>query len=367
MGLMPLREIIQRANSINSTELPRENLRVDIDLHGFQNENIITLLNMPKNHDSGAIKVRVPIYSLDELESYPFSGEGQELDLLAWYSSFHYGERDWGIYILRSGIYKIANALIAGGFQPDSAIAKAQEVLIRHEQAHFQTDLAITSLELATDTPIFIQARHVMNKLNPGWHETEEGLANALARRTIKTAPKTALDDFLNNSPSGYRDWAKYKPAGDSKSWKKVLDQLIHHGPPLRLHAEIAAEVSNTLATKYFKDIPVYEVYDIPGGDVNGAYLMGPISNIVETDTFTADLNKLAKGQPIYKKKWTGVKAKLASGNVVGVHLELINKIKSIYSVRIDGEARAGLTLDAAIWKAIAAGHHDELYRRLSK
>lgn len=367
MGLMPLRDVINRSNSINSGQSPRENLRVDIDLHGLRNENGITLLHAPKNHDSGAIKVRVPIYSLDESESYPFNGEGQELDLLAWYSSFHYGERDWGIYILRSGIYKIANALIAGGFPKEVAIAQAQEVLIRHEQAHFQTDLAITSLELATDTPIFVQARHVMNKLNPGWHETEEGLANALARRTIKIAPKTALDDFLNNSPSGYRDWAKYKLAGDSKSWKKVLDQLVHHGPPLRLHTEIALEVSSTLAPKYFKDIPVYEVYDIPGGDINGAYLMGPISNIVETDTFTADLNKLAKGQPIYKKKWIGVKAKLASGNVVGVHLELINKIKSIYSVRIDGEARAGLSLEATVWKAIAAGHHDELYRRLSK
>jgi len=367
MGLMPLREIIYRSSSVNSAESPLENLRVDVDLHALRNENKISLLHAPKNHDSGAVKVRIPIYSLDESETYPFNGEGQELDLLAWYSSFHYGERDWGIYILRSGIYKIANALIASGFSADSAIAQAQEVLIRHEQAHFQTDLAITSLELANDKPIFVQARHGMKKLNPGWHETEEGLANALARRTIKTAPKTALDDILNNSPSGYRDWAKYKPTGDSKSWKKVLDQLVHHGPPLRLHTEIVAEVSNTLAPKYFKDIPVYEVYDIPGGDVNGAYLMGPISNIVETDAFTADLKKLAKGQPIYKKKWTGVKAKLASGNVVGVHLELINKIKSIYSVRIDGEARAGLTLDAAIWKAIAAGHHDELYRRLSK
>jgi hypothetical protein len=367
MGLLPLREIIQRSNSIGPTDLPRENLRADVDLHGLRNENRVILLHAPKNHDSGAVKVRIPIYSLYESEPYPFNGEGQELDLLAWYSSFHYGERDWGIYILRSGIYKIANALISSGFPADSAIAQAQEVLIRHEQAHFQTDLAITSLELANDKPIFVQARHGMKKLKPGWHETEEGLANALARRTIKIAPKIALDDFLNNSPSGYCDWAKYKPVGDSKSWKKVLDQLVHHGPPLRLHTEVAAEVSNALALKYFKDIPVYEVYDIPGGDVNGSYLMGPISDIVETDAFTADLNKLAKGQPIYKKKWTGVKAKLASGNVVGVHLELINKMKSIYSVRIDGEARAGLTLDESIWMAIAAGHHDELYRRLSK
>ena len=367
MGLTPLRDIIQRSNSIRGAEQTLENLRVDNDLHKLRNENRVTLLNAPKHHDSGSIKVKIPIYSLDELGSYPFNGEGQELDLLAWYTSFHYGERDWGIYLLRSGIYKFANALIAGGFPSDLAIAQSQELLIRHEQAHFQTDLGITSLELAIDRPIYVESRRRMKLLNPSWHETEEGLANALARRMIKKAPKTAFNDFLDNSPSGYCDWAKYKPAGDAKNWKKVLDQLVKHGPPFILHTEIAAEVSNSLAPKYFKDIPVYEVYDIPEGDINGAYLMGPISDIVETETFTADLNKLAKGQPIYKKKWAGVKAKLASGNVVGVHLELINKIKAIYSVRIDGEARAGLSLDAAIWKAIAAGHHDELYRRLGK
>ena len=367
MGLMPLRDIIHRSDSIRAAEQPIAELRVDIDLHKLRNENKVTLLHAPKHHDAGSIKVKIPIYSLDESERYPFNGEGQEVDLLAWYASFHYGERDWGIYLLRSGIYKVANALIAGGFPSDLAIAQSQEFLIRHEQAHFQTDLGITSLELATDRPIFVESRRRMKQLNPSWHETEEGLANALARRMIKKTPKSALDSFLDNSPSGYCDWAKYKPAGDSKNWKKVLDQLVKHGKPLILHTEIAAEVSNTIAPKYFKDIPVYEVYDIPGGDINGAYLMGPISNIVETETFTTDLNKLAKGQPIYKKKWAGVKAKLASGNVVGVHLELINKIKAIYSVRIDGEARAGLSLDAEIWKAIAAGHHDELYRRLGR
>jgi hypothetical protein len=94
---------------------------------------------------------------------------------------------------------------------------------------------------------------------------------------------------------------------------------------------------------------------------------MGPISDIIETHTFQLDLAKLAKGQPVYKKKWIGVKKKLAAGNLVGVHLELINKVNSIYSVRIDGEARAGLTCDFSLWSAIAAGHHDELYRRLTK
>ena len=197
MGLIPLRDIIHRSDSIRASEQPIENLRVDIDLHKLRNENKVTLLHTPKHHDSGSIKIKIPIYSLDESERYPFNGEGQEIDLLAWYTSFHYGERDWGIYLLRSGIYKVANALIAGGFPSDLAIAQSQELLIRHEQAHFQTDLGITSLELATNRSIFVDSRSGMSQLLPGWHETEEGLANALARRMIKKTPKSALDSFL--------------------------------------------------------------------------------------------------------------------------------------------------------------------------
>jgi hypothetical protein len=53
--------------------------------------------------------------------------------------------------------------------------------------------------------------------------------------------------------------------------------------------------------------------------------------------------------------------------NNISADLELINKVDSIYSVRIDGEARAGLNCDYSLWSAIAAGHHDELYRRLGK
>ena len=368
MALTPLQEIISSvrqmppfANSSDDTN------SLDIDLEAKRNLGAVVLINKTKSFDSGNSQVRVPVYSRDEMKDFPSGTEAPAVDLLAWYSSYHYGEFGWGIYILRSGIYRVANALIDGGYPEDEALETAQQILLRHEQTHFQTDLAITSIEFALDAPLFIEARRNMKTVIPGWHETEEGFANALARRMIKKKPKDAFDEFLNSSPAGYRDWKRYTPAKDVQSWNRVIRELLDHGPRRISHTHLAAEVSNKIAPYYFPDIPVYEVYDIPNGDLNGAYIMGPISDIVETQTFQLDLAKLAKGQPVYKKKWIGVKKKLAAGNLVGVHLELINKVESIYSVRIDGEARAGLTCDFSLWSAIAAGHHDELYRRLGK
>jgi len=368
VALTPLQNIISRVEQISPFAMPPDDVnRPDIDLHAKRNLGSVILINGSKTFDSGNSQVKVPIYSREEMKEFPENPEGLAIDLLAWYTSYHYGVFGWGIYILRSGIYRVANALIAGGYPKEDAIETAQILLLRHEQTHFQTDLAITSLELALDTPLFVDARRKMKLNAPGWHETEEGFANALARRMIKKKPKDAFDDFLNSSPKGYRDWKRFTSTKDAQSWNQVIRELIDYGPRRILNIELAAEVSNKLAPYYFPEIPVYEVYDIPNGDLNGAYIMGPISDILETQTFKLDLAKLAKGQPIYAKKWIGVKKKLAGGNLVGVHLELINKVDSIYSVRIDGEARAGLNCDYSLWSAIAAGHHDELYRRLGK
>jgi hypothetical protein len=366
MALTPLREIINRVRQlapISSQEVFE--VPADIVLRQLRENDRVVLVNRPKGFDSGISSSGIPIYDLDEMAEYPFRGEGESIERLAWYISYHYGELGWGIYITRSGIYKVANALIAGGYPESEAIEQARALLLRHEQTHFQTDLGITSLEIASNRPIFIEARRTMNAKSPGWHSAEEGFANALARRQMKK-PKDAFDTFLDSSPVGYRDWKKYKPAGDSQTWNMVLTKLLHNTKNGFVPSEIASEVSNLVAPKYFADIAVYEVYDIAGGDLRSAYFTGPIKEIVESPSFLEDLEKLAKGQPSYRKKWQGVKAKLAGGNLVGVHFEVINKAKKLHSVRIDGEARAGLQRDLN-WTAVAAGHHDELYRRLGK
>lgn len=322
----------------------------------------IFLVDGPEWIDSGSTPRATPIYAPEEQAEYPFRGEGDAVDRLAWYQSYHYGFGNWGIYLLRSGIYKVANALISAGAEPSSSISLAREFLLRHEQTHFQTDLGVTSLEIASNKSFFIPTRRHLSKIKPGWHLTEEGLANSYGYRTLKKN-KIFIDKFLSTSPVGYRDWRQFKNSTDLQTWSEILQDFLKsaQGHPL-----LSTYLSNKISLTYFKDIPVYEVYDISYGNAGSSYFMGSIPQIVETPEFEKDLRKLCKGQPSYAKKWNGVKLKLTSGNLVGVHFEAISKTKSIYTVRIDGEARAGLR-HGSDWQAIAAGHHDELYRRLNR
>jgi hypothetical protein len=191
----------------------------------------------------------------------------------------------------------------------------------------------------------------------------EEGLATSLGRRSLKSASHF-LDSILNSSPTGYCDWSLYKSSQDGWTWKSIIEELVNPISQINSYS-LAAETANIIAPKYFGDIPIYEVDDVMNFALGDSNFLGSISNIIETEEFQKDMKKLLKGQPNYRKKWETTKNKLASGNSIGVHLELINKKKAIHSVKIDGEARAGIQKSSS-WLAIAAGHHDELYRRLN-
>jgi hypothetical protein len=357
MNAGPLSEIFRELKSIDGAYQSE-------DPNGDQTTSISKtfLTDAPESFDSGSFPRGIPIYFPEEQEEFPFRGEGDAIELLAWYRSYHYGLDKWGIYLLRSGIYKVANALLGAGIEPSLALSRARDFLIRHERTHFQTDFGVTSLELATRQNIFIPARKKLRSVAPGWHETEEGLANSYGYRSLKK-DKKFINSFLSTSPTGYRDWRKYKGITDLETWQAILSDFImtNNGQYL-----FTSHIANEVSLKYFNEVPVYEIYDIAGGNPNSSYFRGSISNIVETPEFEKDLRKLCMGQPVYSKKWNGVKNKLMGGNLVGVHFEAISRGKSLYSVRIDGEARAGLKQESE-WLAIAAGHHDELYRRLNR
>jgi hypothetical protein len=364
MASIPLSEIIsavqQLQNEYGTNRKPWLNPRLDtkdIDV------SRIRRITGPENFDSGPIKSGIPIYSDKDQEKSGQVPTNVSLEILAWYVSFHENLNLWGIYLSRKGIYSLANSLVSAGVTKGKSISLAKMFLVRHEQAHFQTDLGITSIELAQSRPIYLHARHKAGKENPPWNLKEEGLSNALARRSLKSE-RDKIDNFLNSSPLGYRDWAMYKASQDASNWQEVIKEL---SSPISavIGWSLAAETSNLIATKYFDEIPIYEVDDIFESELGDSNFLGPITEIIETPDFQKDMKKLLRGQPSYKKKWENTKRKLAAGNTVGVHLELINKKESIHSVQIDGEARAGIQkLDN--WFAIAAGHHEDVYRRLN-
>ncbi len=364
MATIPLSEIISAVqklpNEYGANRKPW--LNTDLDTKDIDVSRV-RRIGGPENFDSGTIKSGIPIYCDKDQEKSGQVPTNVSLEILAWYVSFHENFNLWGIYLSRKGIYSLANSLISTGATKGKAVSLAKLFLIRHEQAHFQTDLGITSIELAQSRPIYLHARHKTARQNPPWNLKEEGLSNSLARRSLKS-DRDKIENFLNSSPSGYCDWAMYKASQDSSNWQEVIKEL---SSPISTVTSwsFPAATSNFIATKYFDEIPIYEVDDIFESELGNSNFLGPIAEIIETSDFQRDMKKLLRGQPSYKKKWENTKRKLASGNTVGVHLELINKKESIHSVQIDGEARAGIQkLDN--WFAIAAGHHEDIYRRLN-
>jgi hypothetical protein len=365
MATNPLAEIInavrQLPNEYGINQTPWMNERYESPISDVSR---VRKVAGPKNFDSGPIRSGIPVYSDEDQKKSTPVADNVSLDVLAWYVSFHENSNLWGVYLSRKGIYSLANSLILSGVNKSDAISLAKRFLIRHEAAHFQTDIGITTIELAQNKPIYLHARHELGKQHPSWNLEEEGLANSLGRRSLNSE-RAKLDEVLNNSPAGYRDWEKHRAAKDTQSWITVIGGLISPISAIPNYI-LAAEASKKIAPKYFKDLPIYEVDDVLDSDLGNSNFLGPIPEIIETEEFQKDMKKLLKGQPSYKKKWENTKRKLAAGNTIGVHLELINKKRSIHSVQIDGEARAGIQ-KIEKWSAIAAGHHDELYRRLNQ
>ena len=365
MAKVPLSEIIdsvrQLPNEYGINQTPWINKSQDTSIVDVSR---VRRVAGPKNFDSGPIRPGTPIYSFEDQKKSGSVTKDVSLDVLAWYVSFHVNSNLWGVYLSRKGIYSLANSLILSGASKSDAISLAKKFLVRHEAAHFQTDLGITSIELAQGNPIYLHAYTHLGKQIPPWNLEEEGLANSLGRQTLKSE-RTRIDNVLNYSPVGYRDWRKHRSGNDIQSWLAVIKELTSPISVIPSYI-LAAETSRLMGPKYFSELPIYEVDDIYDSELGVANFLGPISEIIETDEFQKDMKKLLKGQPSYKKKWENTKRKLAEGNTIGVHLELINKKRSIHSVQIDGEARAGIQ-KLEKWSAIAAGHHDELYRRLNQ
>ena len=364
MPSLPLSEILnavrQLPNEFGINSTPWNNPEVDSPQVDISN---VRKIGGPNEFDSGPIRKGIPIYSSGDREKIGPVKQGTSLDILAWYVSYHSNPNLWGIYLSRRGIYAVANSLLSEGAKPSDVIEFSKTFLIRHEATHFQTDLGITSIELAQNKAIYLHARDKAKKGLPPWNLKEEGLANSLGRRSLKSQKKL-IDSLLNSSPDGYRDWDLFKTALDAWTWNSILEELVTPVSSIG-NIALAAETSNIIAPKYFDGIPIYEVDDVPNSELGSSNYLGPITKIFETEDFHKDMKKLLKGQPSYKKKWENTKNKLAAGNTIGVHLEIINKKKAIHSVQIDGEARAGIQkIDN--WLAIAAGHHDELYRRLN-
>lgn len=282
--------------------------------------------------------------------------EGTEF--LAWYRAFHRSPWDWGVYIRAFGIEVVATELAAGGVPTLVAAELAYQFLLTHELGHFETELLLTGVELASANPWYLSGRRQQRTRTP-WGLTEEGLCNARGRSSLPTSHRRTLDGWLSSSPVGYRDWRRHAANRRAQSWGEVVGDLTQARP--------LPWSPRPVATALRREVPVMLVLDGngPGGHVQDAFV-GPIL-VTEEDSFWKDL-KRSGNETLLRKRWADTKKALASGAAhTGRHLEKI--APNLYSVRMNDAFRAGLLHNGPLkWSAVMADQqHDRLYQRMKR
>jgi hypothetical protein len=149
----------------------------------------------------------------EDIQKYGF-------EALAWYSPYHFYPDSWGVTIRNRGIEIVASSLISNGLDLATANLIAQKALIAHEIGHFQVENGVALLELSDGTGMYVKQKKAAGS---SWCDEEEGLCNALAHQAAGSKHRRALEDFLDFSPAGYRDWRRHTPAKRADSWAAAI------------------------------------------------------------------------------------------------------------------------------------------------
>ena len=156
------------------------------------------------------------------------------IETLAYYRSYHWNPpEEWGIYILDTGLWFLANNVFQGlrqklGFKTEDLIRLGLELLFFHEFFHFLTDIASTVVESALSFDQLFYAEYVRNVYLPAVrrgsaHELlEESLANAFAFKKINRSRTRGnkryhiggllgvTRKFMRSQPDGYKQFEDY-------------------------------------------------------------------------------------------------------------------------------------------------------------
>lgn len=129
-------------------------------------------------------------------------------DALAYYLPFHrYVPSDWGIYVLESGLVRLALRLGGTPQALDLPLEAAFLTLFEHERFHCTVETGATRLEVLTRAPIY---RRLF--VDRPASEREEALANAVASRAVSEVHPALIPPlhaaFAGMGP-GYRDFGQ--------------------------------------------------------------------------------------------------------------------------------------------------------------
>lgn len=102
-------------------------------------------------------------------------------DALAYYLPYHrFGPSDWGIYVLESGLVRLALRLGGTPQALDLPLEAAFVTLLEHERFHCTVETGATRIEVLTRAPVY---RRLF--VDRPASEREEALANAVASKAV--------------------------------------------------------------------------------------------------------------------------------------------------------------------------------------
>lgn len=170
----------------------------------------------------------------------PFDDDGDDnrkngTDACAFYLSFRYRNRRWGIYIQKNCWCRLAKYLYSNGIRMEIAIDEAFLLLYRHEYFHFEVDKASVVLEraIAHSTGQFFDLwleYHTRN--NPS--RLEEALANAHSfeysgkkYKKYRSEIKGLVGDWMSKQPAGYRDFGDVMGKYQGEARSQLLSEII--------------------------------------------------------------------------------------------------------------------------------------------
>jgi len=203
---------------------------------------------------------------------------------IAWYQSFHrYDESVWGIYLNARSLDLVAASLAldlrkAGPRSRELAARLAVQLTLAHELFHARVDVAAAWIELGSRRRCYLPYNE---KVYSAYRFTEEWREEALANWSANCwlvanlsslraqglvqdsdAVIRAIENWLDFSPAGYRDWRQ----GDQHAtWERLASELVAGKPHTNDGKSEALPIEGLLRAEELidlrrEDIPIYLV-----------------------------------------------------------------------------------------------------------
>lgn len=313
----------------------------------------------------------IDLYDID------YDIEKSGTDAIAWYRSYHwYPSSNWGIYMLNGGLFSIARQFKRNDYYSSYSqmntldyLQESYRNVFLHEYFHFLTDIAATTLEMASPNPIQYYRDYINNvylQANNRDEPVEEALANAFVYRKEKNNRNKQISirlvsQFMSNQPRPYRNFNQFKKTNNFIDGIRRVASLIadNHQMKPKTPLEILYDIYQK-NVKYL-DVPIYIVNSIKSAPLRIQFVNAiPRSQITKTHKFEKEYNGLRNS---LKKKFEKQLDFLAF-NVRhrSLNFEKLKGKNTIFTIRVDKGIRASLRPNNGAWEFLRVGEHDDIY-----